>query len=310
MIEISIIIPVRNQIQTLSMALESLKRQIKHPRQFEIVICDDGSTDGTGDMLKRLRYPIFFKYFYNNPPAGRSINRNLGAERSAGGTLIFFDGDMVPSDGYINAILANIGSTIVSTGDVKPPINAKIGPLDKYLYSRGRHSIASQGHDLPGRYFTSNNFSIDRGLFLKTGGFDTNFIGWGGEDIDFGLRLKDLGVTIKNEPDAITFHHHQRTIGSLARDFYSFGENSFDYLIKKHPSFLGQLPTRYLGISGPASKSNIFYTAISRIAASSTFLRTAEFMVKHGGGLNWPDLMFDYILWGNLALGYRNRKHG
>jgi glycosyltransferase involved in cell wall biosynthesis len=308
MIEISIIIPVRNQIQSLSMALDSLRNQIKHPRNFEIVICDDGSTDGTGDMLKRLRYPIFFKYLYNNPPLGRSANRNLGAEKSAGGRLIFFDGDMVPAETYIDSILDELGPMIVSVGEVKPSPTIKIGAVEKYLYSRGRHMESNQGKNLPGRYFTSNNFCIDRGLFQKAGGFDSNFTGWGGEDIDFGLRLIALGATIKNSPTATTIHYHQRAIDSLARDFNSFGQNSFEYLVNKHPKYLEQLPSRYLGISGPMDKKYNFRNLVSRMVANPICLKAAELAVKHSANFKWPDLVIDYVLWGNLALGYRNRK--
>jgi len=308
MIEISIIIPVRNQIKTLTMALDSLRHQIKNPRQFEIVISDDGSTDGTGDMLKRLRYPIFFKYLHNNPPLGRSANRNQGAAKSGGATLIFFDGDMVPVREYIDYILDDLSPSVVKVGNVKPPVNSFTDRLDKYLYSRGHHELSDKALNLPGRYFTSNNFRIDRELFLKTGGFDTNFIGWGGEDIDFGLSLVESGVSIKYEPAAITYHHHKRTIQSLADDFYSFGANSFEYLIKKHPNFIEQLPSRKLGIATPDFKVNFFDRLISAVAINSVILKAAEYVVGKTEKLAWPDLMFDYILWGNLALGYRNRK--
>jgi glycosyltransferase involved in cell wall biosynthesis len=308
MIEISIIIPVRNQKQMLSIALTSLRNQIKGPRNFEIVICDDGSTDGTAEMIRQLRFPIFFKYLYNNPPLGRSANRNLGAEKSSGGRLIFFDGDMIPDSGYINAILSDIDPLTVKVGEVKPPTHEKYGPLEKYLYSRGRHNLSDKTQPLPGRLFTSNNFSIDRQLFLRSGGFDTKFIGWGGEDIDYGLRLVALGATIFNEPAAITYHHHKRAVNDLARDFYSFGVNSFEYLITKHPTFLEQLPTHKLGITKSGSEAGIFQGILSRILINSAFLKTAESIAQHSGNFGWPDIVYDYIFWGNLALGYRNRN--
>lgn len=308
MIQISIIIPVRNQIKTLALALNSLKKQIKSPRQFEIVVSDDGSADGTSDMLKRLRYPIFFKYLHNSPPLGRSANRNLGAAKSSGSTLIFFDGDMVPDREYIDYILDDLNPAVVKVGNVKPPANFPADRLDKYLYSRGRHELTEKTPNLPGRFFTSNNFRIDRELFIKTGGFDINFIGWGGEDIDFGLRLVEAGVSIKYEPAAVTYHHHKRTIESLVRDFYSFGANSFEYLIKKHPNFIKQLPSRKLGIAIPDNKINLSDRLISLLAVNSANLKAAEYLVSKARKFAWPDLMFDYILWGNLALGYRNRR--
>lgn len=308
MIDVSIIIPVRNQLSSLAIALDSLKGQIKKPRQFEIVISDDGSSDGTGETLKRLRYPIFFKYLYNNQPLGRAANRNQGAAKASGKILIFFDGDMVPDRGYIDSMLADFSPATVKTGNVKPPPDSTVNSLEKYLYSRGRHEFGEDSRNLPGRYFTSNNFCIDRELFKKTDGFDTNFTGWGGEDIDFGLRLIQLGASIKNEPKAITYHYHKRTVDSLSEDFYSFGTNSFEYLIKKHPYFLKQLPSRKLGIIGPDEKIGLFDKAVSRIFINSIFLKFARIMIGRAPKFAWPDIAFDFILWGNLAQGYRNRK--
>ena len=127
MIETSIIIPVRNQKRSLLAALTSLKRQIKKPRTFEIVICDDGSTDGTDAAIRKLRYPIFFKYFRSDPPLGRSANRNAGFDRSTGAHLIFFDGDMVPTEGFVGVMLADLDSSIVKLGNVQAPPEEKQG---------------------------------------------------------------------------------------------------------------------------------------------------------------------------------------
>jgi glycosyltransferase involved in cell wall biosynthesis len=308
MIEISIIIPVRNQKDILSLALASLKQQIKRPRVFEIVVCDDGSADATGEMLKRLRYPIFFKYFVNEKPLGRAANRNLGAQKSSGRELIFFDGDMVPGANYVETILSSFEPNVVKVGEVKPPANEKIGSLARYLYSRGRHNLANKSQSLPGRLFTSNNFCISRELYEQSGGFDPKFKSWGGEDIDYGLRLVSMGAIIRNEPGAITYHHHKRTIDSLTRDFYGFGQSSFAYLIHKHPYFLEQLPARYLRLGMQTKDSSIFYRLLSIMAINGIMLRSIQTMVSHFGGINWPDSIFDYLLWGNLALGYKHRK--
>jgi len=242
MIQTSIIIPVRNQKNSLLAALNSLKRQIKTARDFEIVICDDGSTDGTEQMVKKLRYPIFFKYFRNDPPLGRSANRNSGFKKSFGKDVVFFDGDMVPVEGYLKAILKDSDNQSVRVGIVEPPPDEKMGRLERYLYSRGRYTHTGENQTVPSRYFTSNNFCISRENFEKIGGFDEAFKGWGGEDIDFGLNLEKNGIAVKNIPGAITYHYHKRTVESLKKDFRDFGANSFNYLIKKHPDFLNQIP--------------------------------------------------------------------
>jgi len=308
MIEISIIILVKNQKQSLLSALNSLKRQIKNRRIFEVVICDDGSTDGAGEAVKKLRYPIFLKYFRNTPPLGRSANRNLGFEKSSGADIIFLDGDMVPDDHYIEAMLGNLEPNIVKLGVPRHPKNMEFGRFEKYQYTRGRYSAEFKDRFLPSRLFTSNSFYISRENYQKMNGFDDKFQGWGGEDIDFGLRLEKLDIKIENVPKAVTYHHHVRTLKSLAANYYDFGYNSFEYLIKKQPDFLKQIPVHLLGFSGGATKINPLHRLISILTINRLALKIVEKIVSSKINSNWPDYLFDYIIWGNLALGYKNRR--
>ena len=308
MIETSVIIPVRNQKKQLLLTLNCLKRQIKNRRNFEIVICDDSSDDGTGDAVKRLRFPIFLKYFINKPPLGRSANRNFGFEKSSGKNIIFLDGDMVPSDGYIDAMLSDDNTNIVKLGIPRVPPGDKVNRLGKYLYSRGRYSQRFENQYLPGRLFTSNSFYISRKNFSKTGGFDTKFKGWGGEDIDFGLRLEKMGVPIKSKPDALTYHHHKKTVRSLAEDFYNFGNNTFELLINKHPDFLNQFPSHLLGMSDKFSMANIIHKFIALLTINRPALKLAEYLISTYHNFSWPDIIFDFVTWGNLGLGYKKRN--
>jgi glycosyltransferase involved in cell wall biosynthesis len=307
MIEISIIIPVRNQKDSLLAALNNLRRQIKKPRLFEVVICDDNSDDGTGDAVKKLRYPIFLKYFVNNPPLGRAANRNLGFEKSVGKELVFIDGDMVPGDNFLEAMIGDGDLDSVKVGHAKPAPDEKATGLNRYLYSRGRYASTATGEMLPGKYFTSNNFFISRENFQKLDGFDTNFTGWGGEDIDFGLRLENANIAIKNAADAITYHYHKRSIKSLVDDYADFGRNSFDYLISKHPEFLRQIPGNVLGLAKSSNPLDLFYKLISIFAINSGSLGLAKAIIQSLPNFNWPDFIYDYILWGNLSLGYKRR---
>jgi len=292
MIEVSIIIPIRNQKDSLLQALNSLKRQIKNRRVFEIVICDDCSTDGAGEAIKKLRYPIFLKYIRNDPPLGRAANRNLGFQKSSGKELIFLDGDMVPANNYIEIILGKVESNIVRLGTSHHPKNMKFGRLEKYLYSRGLSSDKVKGRFLPSRLFTSNNFYINRENFQQMNGFDTGFQGWGGEDIDFGMRLEKLDIKIEKIPEAITYHYHERTIKSLTVDYYDFGLNSFEYLTKKHPDFLNQIPVHFLGLSGGAKKVSLVNKLISFFAINRIMLSNSEKILSSTINSNWPDYLF------------------
>jgi GT2 family glycosyltransferase len=204
-------------------------------------------------------------------------------------------------------MLSDSNTDYVKVGHAKPPPEEKLSNLDKYLYSRGRYAIMERDDPLPGRYFTSNNFFISRDNMEKLEGFDTAFTGWGGEDIDFGLRLEKAGIKIKNAADAITYHYHKRTIRSLVDDYIDFGKNSFEYLINKHPEFLEQIPANILGISRPRNVRDFLLKALSPITVNAGSMKLAEAVAKSLQGMGCPDFLYDYLFWGSMALGYKKR---
>jgi len=308
MIEISIIIPICNQADTLLKTLDSLKNQIKQKRNFEIIVCDDGSTDGIGERLKSLNYPIFFKYLKNNPPLGRAQNRNHGFKNSSGERVIFIDGDMIPSSEFINAYAkADIENT-VSIGGIKLHPDIKRNHFEDYLYQRGLYRAKPEGEELPGRLFASGNFMISRKLFERYNGFDTAFAGWGGEDLDFGLRLEKNKVRIISVPKALTQHRHKKTLISMADDYYRFGQNSFKVLIEKHPEITSMIPLHQVGIVNRSTGSNPISRLISGLLVNSVMLGMIKKIVTKFKNIKWSDRIYSYIIWGSLGLGYKQRE--
>lgn len=307
MIEVSIIIPVLNQKESLLAALESLRKQIDNARFYEIVICDDGSTDGTDAAIKKLRYPIFFKYLRNPSPLGRAANRNRGAEKSSGRVLIFIDGDMVPDEKYVESILLGIDSQTVKLGEVLPPPEYGIDRFEKYLYTRGRHAPGFGNANIHGRMFTSNNFAIEKSLFEKVSGFDPAFQNWGGEDIDFGLKLTAQGARLIYDRKAITFHYHRRDLVSTCRQFREFGKGTLNYLLEKHPHFAEDLPFDILNRKKKSALSHLVWGLLLKAMTSSFVLDVSLMKVKILSWFPWPDFIYDFLLWGNLIRGYSNR---
>ncbi len=89
MVKVSVIIPTYNRRGMVEEAIESALAQTLD--DIEIVVVDDGSTDGTGDVLKD-KFDDRIKYFYQNNQ-GRSVARNCGARASTGQYVVFLDSD-------------------------------------------------------------------------------------------------------------------------------------------------------------------------------------------------------------------------
>ncbi|XKH59510.1 glycosyltransferase family 2 protein [Halomonas sediminis] len=88
----SVVIPVYNKVATLSDSLECVYRQTF--RDFEVIAVDDGSTDGSLDVLREHEQAGLLKLFQRSPPTpGGYAARNFGADKSSAEWLVFFDAD-------------------------------------------------------------------------------------------------------------------------------------------------------------------------------------------------------------------------
>ena len=86
--KISVIIPTYNRILFLKRSIDSVLAQTLQP--YEIIIVDDGSTDGTSAMIKK-NYPNLKLIFQENK--GVSAARNIGVKASSGDWVCFLDSD-------------------------------------------------------------------------------------------------------------------------------------------------------------------------------------------------------------------------
>ena len=310
MINYSIVIGVCNQKDTLQGILESLRRQIKNPKLYEIVIADDGSSDGTDEFIKKLRFPIFLKYIRSQSPLGRSHNRNRGLERVGGQQIIFIDGDMIPSQDFIESYQAawNDFPDSAYVGSWKIPERWDAVPFLKYFGSRGRLTM-SRGNLVPGKYFASGNFSISKSLLASVGMFDTDFTGWGGEDTDFGFRLEEKNIPIIYIPEATCEHYHRKNLNEIVKEYISFGKEGFPLLCRKYPEKTIFDKGWMLGL--PYTKNSTIKKMVS-IALwplrSTPSLKLLQVLAKITNGKLLSDLMFDWLFYGNLARGYARRK--
>jgi GT2 family glycosyltransferase len=99
----SVIIPTYNRKRMLLDTLDSLAQQTLPSSQFEVLIVDDGGTDGTNEILKR-DFPFRLLYFWK-PNQGDALARNFGAEECNGDILVSLDDDMILEEDYLRTII-------------------------------------------------------------------------------------------------------------------------------------------------------------------------------------------------------------
>ena len=90
---VSVVIPTYNRKDMLREALNSLAQQTYPTDRFEIIVVDDGSTDGT-DQIAAVAFPFTLRYFWQTNQ-GDATARNLGARQSQADILVFLDDDIL-----------------------------------------------------------------------------------------------------------------------------------------------------------------------------------------------------------------------
>src|SRR5262245_9118770 len=97
----SVVIPVFNLSPTLNLLLRCLEAQTMPRERFECIIVDDGSTDGSSELLKGHTGGVDLKCHFNVANLGRSQARNVGWRQAEGEVVIFLDGDMLPEPKWL-----------------------------------------------------------------------------------------------------------------------------------------------------------------------------------------------------------------
>jgi glycosyltransferase involved in cell wall biosynthesis len=106
--DISVVVTTHNQKERLRLVLAGLRGQIASVARFEVVVVDDGSSDGTAKMLDSVGRQMDLKIVRLRPNEGRCVARNRGVEAATGAFVAFLDGDALPHphwlQGHIEAL--------------------------------------------------------------------------------------------------------------------------------------------------------------------------------------------------------------
>jgi glycosyltransferase involved in cell wall biosynthesis len=213
--KLSIIIPTFNRKDVLLKTLSAYRRQSTADEILEIVVIDDGSSDGTSAALAELSRssPIPIRYFHQRQK-GAAAARNLGTREAKGELILFADDDIVPGPFLTAEHLrwhqrypasgAAILGHVTWSPEVRPTPFMKWLGLEGPVFAYGR--LARQT-EVDFRYFYTCNLSLKVEFLRRNGEFDEEFKGCGYEDIELGYRLEQRGLRLFYNPDAIGYHY-------------------------------------------------------------------------------------------------------
>lgn len=194
---LSINVPVYN-IDARPLVLKLAELTQKLPCKAEIRVYDDGSEDVIKQLNRELKNKSGVIYVELSENMGRSAIRNKMAEDSHFEYLLFIDADSkIVSDNYLDIYIKNLQNKQILCGGTvyspSPPSDSS--QFLRWYYGSKREAIsADERNNKKGFIITSNNFCIEKKLFLETR-FRENIGKYGHEDTLLGFDLYKKGVT-------------------------------------------------------------------------------------------------------------------
>ena len=235
---IEVLIPHLSRADRLAQALGALRRQTLVP---EVCVADNGSLEETRELIEACHPGVRHLRFGRNLGYGAALNR---AVRTGGADfVIFLNDDVVPSEGFVEAILAAhraTGAEMVAPCLLRP--DGRIDSLglmvDRSLnaYDAAHAAPLEAARDFPhGRLLApmGGGAGFLRRAFEEVGGFDERFFAYL-EDVDLGLRMRLAGHRCTPAPDALAWHHHSSTLGSGSPAKNRLMGESRGHLLWKH----------------------------------------------------------------------------
>lgn len=256
----TVIVPTYNRKLLLQRTLSALSCQTVPSETFEVIVVDDGSSDGSEDAISSFRDGLDLRYFWQPDEGFRpAAARNIGLQHARGEVIVFLDSGVVPHSLYLDRLLeihhakpstavvgyvycfdgrlqdaADLDAALQDAVDIDrfcEECSARVDTFDarEPIYRLCQDELGQL--DAPWVVFWTCSVSARADDLRLVGGFDENFRSWGGEDIELGYRLLRSGVNLQLARSAMAVHYpHPSDIKQNRRTALL----NFRYFAKKH----------------------------------------------------------------------------
>ncbi len=235
-----VVIPTLNARDLLAQALTSLEAQTV---QADVVVVDNASTDGTGELLA-TRFPsVQVVANDRNLGFGKAVNRGVAAAPADTDVIVLVNNDVVCEPEFLERMLAALaddrvgmvagvllqGSAPGLVDSAGIELDSTLGSWDM-LWNRPLRELAGAAEPVGP---CGGAAAYRRAVFTELGGFDERlFAYW--EDVDLALRVRLAGFSCVRAPDARALHRHGATLGAASpaqRRLEAFGRG---YVLAKY----------------------------------------------------------------------------
>ena len=280
--KVSIIVPAFNAVNTLSDCIATcLQQKLSPHHSLEIVIVDDGSTDGTFNsaiQFTRAENVSIHKHEHNR---GLAAARNTGMKAARGEIFVLLDADFTIDENFVASHVKYYKSSddiIGVTNWMDPGPEIPQNKFTRYLYrsKRGAKSVG-EGGTVPPHQIPFSCSSMLSSVFDRVGGFDENITAYGGEDTEYGFRInrKCSGKFVFTKSTK-AIHHEQRGLDETCNLLFHYGNEVVPYLESIHPDL-----APYLGVQQIDPIHHPWKTLLWRnVLTSNAFLSAIKIYIQ------------------------------
>jgi GT2 family glycosyltransferase len=328
---VSIVIPTYNHKDALLETLQSLTSQNYPSDRFEVIVVDDGSTDGTREITAET-FPFTLRYFRQSNQ-GDAAARNVGAQRSQAEILVFLDDDILVEPDYLTCLIhaqaKQEDRIVVGTWHLWQTNSPRLSHASQTLLDSGAYyghlgstesSIDGSGPadtvvEIPFQDIHSNNMCIRREAYFKIGMMRSlEFSGssmWC--DLDFTYRAYRQGFRFLRSNKAVCWHRDRSadTLDDFKKRMKVAAYRSV-VLFQKHPELLVHIPMFYdkTPIHWRHDPPHLISRKLARaISSSPPVLWSMEQLVsaleKRYPISSMLPTLYRYIIGGYIFQGYR-----
>lgn len=272
MIDISIEVTTYNRKEVLRDLLLRLASQTCPVERFEVVLSDDGSTDGLLEMVEEMVSSLPYKLtLLRHVHQGPGHGHNRGIEACESDLVIMLAADILPSPElvleHLRSHRENPEPNVVVSGRITQSKALPQTVVQLAANVEVEKVFLSESKQVEHGGFLVSNLSFKKS-FMQEYGMLLEWPPASGEDLELGYRLKNNGMQIIENELALGFHHHQETLRSVSNRAYMTGFNSHHFSAEVDEAWV----RRRFGFPEPSFGVVARLRAMLRIAARTVIV--------------------------------------
>ncbi len=242
-LEVSIVVPCRNEAGTIRHLLDAIQGQTWPPGELEVIVVDGRSVDGTRALIEEFagQHREMTVRVIDNPDQTIPRALNLGIGEAAGRFIIRLDAHSVPATDYVERCVATLERTAAANvggvWDIRPSTDTWVA---RSIAMAAAHALGAGG----ARYRTGGSEgevetvpfgAFDREWLERVGPFNEDLLT--NEDYEYNLRLRQAGGVVWFDPTIRSTYFARGTLRELARQYIRYGYWK-GQMLKRHPTSL------------------------------------------------------------------------